>query len=57
MQHGTLRLFGDYSREYMIVDRQSLRVDQEVVDNATEATQMAQVRETIVDQIWDNYRR
>ena len=58
MQHGTDRLFGDYSREDMIVDEQSLRVDQEGVDiNAIEATQMAQVRETIANQMWDNYRR
>ena len=58
MQHGTDRLFGDYSGEDMIVDGQSLKVDQEGVDiNATEATQMAQVRETIANQMWDNYRR
>ena len=52
---GTNRLFGDYSGEDMIVDGQSLRVDQEDVDiNATEVTQMAQIRETIANQMWDN---
>ena len=58
MQYDTDRLFDDYSGEDMIVDEQSFRVDQEGVDiNATEATQMAQVRETIANQMWDNYRR
>ena len=52
MQHGTDRLFGDYSREDMIVDEQSLMVDQGGVDtNATEVTQMAQVKKIIAYQI------
>ena len=36
MQHSTDKLFGDYSREDMIVDGQSLKIDQMGVDiNAT----------------------
>ena len=41
MHNGTDRLFGDYSKEDMIVDGQSFRVYQEGVDiNVIEATQM-----------------
>ena len=58
MQHSQDRLCRNYSREDMIVDRQSLMVDKKCIDiNVTKATQMAQVRETIVNQMWDNYRR
>ena len=39
LHHSTDRLFGDYFREDMIVDGQSLRLDQEGIDiNATEVT-------------------
>ena len=55
MQYDTDRLFGDYSGEDMIVDEQSFRVDQEGVD--INATQMAQVREIIANQMWNNYHR
>ena len=55
MQYDTDRLFGDYSGEDMIVEEQSFRVDQEGVD--INATQMAQVREIIANQMWNNYHR
>ena len=42
----------------MITDEQGLRVDQQGINiDATQANQMAQVRETIANQMWESYRK
>ena len=58
LQHRIDRLFGQYSVEDLITNEQGLRVDQQGINiDATQANQIAQVRETIANQMWESYRR
>ncbi|KAL6567920.1 hypothetical protein OROGR_001588 [Orobanche gracilis] len=58
LQHSDDRLFGQYSGEDLIVDEQGLSVDQQGINfDAQQAAEMAQVRDTIANQMWETYRR
>ena len=58
MQNGADTLFDQYGQEVMDMDEQGLRVEQQGVDvNTNQAAEMAQVRQIIANEMWENYCR
>ncbi|XP_057431061.1 uncharacterized protein LOC130723928 [Lotus japonicus] len=58
MQYARDNLFDQYAQEDLIMDAQGLQVDQQGVNvDANQAAEMAHVRETIADQMWENFNR
>ena len=56
MQNGADTLFDQYAQQVLDMDEQWLSVEQQGV-NENQAVEMAQVRQTITNEMWENYRR
>lgn len=56
MQNGADTLFDQYAQQLVDMDEQWLSVEQQSV-NENQAAEMAQVRQTITNEMWENYRR
>ncbi|KAG4995125.1 hypothetical protein JHK86_031952 [Glycine max] len=56
MQNDADTLFNQYAQQLVDMDEKWLSVEQQGV-NENQAAEMAQVRQTITNEMWENYRR
>ena len=58
MQNSIDNLFDQHAKKDLIMDAQGLGVDQQGVNvDANQADEMTHVKESIIDRMWENYRR